>query len=88
MVDEFRFGDALAVCVFLSEHEPAGDRGSRARARLVARITFELRLGLDHLDQLHTWAEILPDPVAVAGIGRLCDQIDRAQAQARRQACR
>lgn len=84
MVDEFRLSDALSVCVFLAEHEPDGDRGSRARARLVARLALELRLGLDHLDQLHTWVEILPDPVAIAGLGPLCDDVDRAHALARR----
>ena len=85
MVDEFGLSDALSVCVFLAEHEPVGDRGSRARARLVARLALELRLGLDHLDQLHTWAEILPEPVAIAGISQLCDEVDRAQRRAGRQ---
>lgn len=84
MVDEFRMTDALEVCVFLAEHEPDSDRGSRARARLIARLALELRIGLDHLDQLHTWVEILPDPAAVTGLERLCTQADRARAAARR----
>lgn len=83
MVKEFRMADALAVCVFLAEHEPDGDRGSRARARLVARLAFELRIGLDHLDQLHTWVEILPDPAAAAGLSPLCDEVDRNRSHTR-----
>jgi len=67
------------VCVFLAEHEPDGDRGSRARARLVARLAAELRLGLDHFDQLLTWAEILPEPEAIAGLEALCGQVDRTK---------
>lgn len=86
MVKELQMDDALDVCVFLAEHEPDGDRGSRARARLVARLALELRIGLDHLDQLHTWAEILPDPAAIAGLRPLCAEVDRAQAVARRAA--
>ncbi|CAB4939292.1 unannotated protein [freshwater metagenome] len=82
-VRELRFSDALDVCVFLAEHEPEGDRGSRARARLVARLALELRIGLDHLDQLHTWVEILPDPVAIAGLEPLCREVDLAEIRAR-----
>lgn len=82
-VGEFRFDDALMVCEFLARHEPTSDRASRARARLVARLAMELKVGLDHLDQLQTWAEILPDPVAVAGLGRLCREVDSAHVRAR-----
>ena len=69
--------------MFLAEHEPDGDRGSRARARLVARLTTELRLGLDHFDQLLTWTQVLPDPEAIAGLRAVCHDVDRAQALAR-----
>lgn len=86
MVDEFRLSDALAVCVCLAEHEPDGQRGSRARARLVARLASEIRIRLDHFDQLLTWAEVLPDPEAIAGLERLCAEVDNAHARARWQA--
>jgi len=82
MVGEFRLTDALDVCVFLAEHEPSGDRGSRARARLVARLATELKIGLDHLDQLFTWVEVLPDPQAIDGLRRVCEEADRARRRA------
>ncbi|MSW49622.1 MAG: hypothetical protein F2817_01865 [Actinobacteria bacterium] len=82
MVGEFRLTDALDVCVFLSKHEPASHRGSRARARLVARLATELRIGLDHFDQLFTWAEVLPDPQAIYGLRRVCEEVDRARRRA------
>lgn len=83
MVKEFRMADALAVCVFLAEHEPDGDRGSRARARLGGRLALEVRMGLDHFDQVLTWLEVLPDPEAVEGLRRLCSEVDQSQARAR-----
>lgn len=83
MVNEFRMTDALEVCVFLAEHEPDSDRGSRARARLIARLALELRIGLDHLDQIHTWAEVLPDAQATNGLRRLCSEVDQSRARTR-----
>lgn len=82
-VGEFRLSDALSVCVFLAEHEPQGARGSRARARLVARLAIELRVGLDRSDQLLTWAQLLPDAAAVAGLERVCEAIDLERARVR-----
>jgi hypothetical protein len=82
-VGEMRLSDALRVCVFLAEHEPDGDRGSRFRARLGGRLVLEVRMGLDHYDQILTWLEVLPDPEAVAGLERLCVEVDQAHARAR-----
>jgi len=82
-VGELRLNDALSVCVFLAEHEPDGDRGSRFRARLGGRLATELRMGLDHFDQVLTWLSVLPDEDAVRGLGRLCEEVDHARARAR-----
>lgn len=80
-VGELRLGDALDVCVFLAEHEPDGDRGSRFRARLGGRLALELRMGLDHLDQVLTWLEVLPDPEAIDGLRRLSSEVDLTHAR-------
>lgn len=61
-------GDALLVTRFLIEH--GDERADRARGRLFARIVLDRRLGLEDADQVLLHVQALPEPEAVAGLGR------------------